>query len=789
MNIIILKLVLLLTMISNSAGTVSNHLKNENIDIPNDLMNSNALSINSVLSQQKVKNYFFESNSNLEQLLELKKKFQGLVISAKDKLTTRDTMNEALELIIAKLNHNQVTFEIDDSIDSDQELREENNEILIKMSLNGESCVFQITVSDVLLLDEDRIDKVRNNLNNIDGSILTTSSTSAELLELMQNNIETIDDIVKIELTNFDENIKLIEGTNKIKILIISGERKELLDVIIDNVKKSTNDKLDEVIHRLSNYNFDGGNYETGDLVKNTLDLIQNKVNEFNYNIKVKIIEPNKKLIENNNSIAIELLLEQLTKKIDIKMINVKKSKQKQLEIIFDKITSFNGSNFTTNNIVKDTLPFIKSEIMKLINKDFEYSEFNITSAKEQMKLKVDTNEFTIIIKIDEQIVSKKIKLMNVKLSDKDRVTNIINKIKVNNYDDSNLTTENSYEDALNFLKNKIDITSEKDVEILLVDKEKLNQNLNENSELEIKIKINDVEQIVNVQIGNIEKTVNTKLNEIIDTLNKNSETINSKFWSDKLVKHLFEELQKEVKAINSNCKINIDKLMKNKLLRKFKKIEIEIELDGQKKSFDYELNSINLIDIHLYEDVLKISKDINATSFTTDSTHEDVSKQFQKDLGDFVNKYDLKFEIAGPKTNVNKTLKPNTDIVIVKVSKGKVCVYFTLKVKNIIKSTDLQKLEIFTNRISKLVPVKIPIECLKQKNQIINYLFEQLLEDNIIKNKDEIIIENVNELELTKNLKVGIKYSKSIIIKVGKHKKEMIIKYVPIASNSKRSV
>lgn len=781
MNKLILKLTLLSTMMSNSGGSISNYLIDKNIDISNNLISSKVLSINSNAKEKSFKNYFSESKSDLEQLLELKEKFQGLIISAKDKLTTRDTLNEALELIIAKLNYNQVTFEIDDSVDSDQELEEGNNEILVKMSLNDESCVLELIISDVLLLDEDRIDKIRDNLDNIDGAVLTTSSTSSEVLKLIQKNIKEIDKKVKIELANVDEGMKLSEGTNKIKILIVSGERKELMDVIINNVKKSAKDKLEEIIEFLNNYNFDGSNYETDDLLKNTLDLIQNKINEFNYNIKVKIVEPSKKLLENDNLITIELLLEKLTRKIDIKMINVKKSKQEQLTIMLNKIKPFDGSKFTTNQKIKDTLSFIKSEVKKLINKEFEYSQLDITSADEQKKLKVGDNEFIIIIKIDDQIISKKIKLIDVKLSDRDQLINIFNKIKNGNYDDSNLTTENTYKDALDFLKDKISISKEKNVEISLVDENELNKNLNENNELKIKIKINDEEKIIKVQIGNIKKTVNTKIDEIINTLNKNSESINSKFSSNKKVSLLFEELQKEVAKIDPDCKINIDKLVKNKLLRKFKEIKLELELDGQKKSFNYDLSSINLIDIHLYEDVLKISKNINATNFTTDSTQEDVSQQFQKDLGNLIKKYDLKFQVTGP--NAGKTLKPNTDIVVVKVSKGPICVYFTLIVKNIVKSDDLQKLEQVTSKISKLEPVKVPITCLKQKNQVINYLFEQLLKENIVKDKNEIIIENVDELELTKKLKVGIKYSKALIIRIGKHEKKINIKYMPIAA------
>lgn len=458
-----------------------------------------------------------ELTPDQQKLNKIKEKLRGLFFSSNGQLTTRNVIEDTLPIILKALaSYKDITFSISDTMYSKQNLVEKDNAIVLKMVLNDAIDTVDVTISEVVELDDDRLERVKNNIGPFDGSKLTTASNKADLLKLIAKNIRKIDKKIKVELEESEDEFKLIEGTNSIKVVLKIGEKSEIIEISLTDVKKSDIDKLNEIVDKFFVESLDGKELVANTEFKNSLGLIQEYIDKFNYGVKAKIINENQMLIERNNEVEVELTLGKEKLKTRVRIINIQKSKKDKLNDILTKLQPFDGSKFTTDQKFDDTLEFVSAEMSKFLQANglnFKDIKINSTSGEQKLVSGID-NYFNINLIVDGQEISTRISIVNIKLSDQDRIDAIAEQMKAKEIDGSHLTTSDTIGDALKIIndefKNLDDaVTIELDDANSATEKLVIGDN-----EISIKISSGDKSRIEKIKVVNVKMSDADRVNK-----------------------------------------------------------------------------------------------------------------------------------------------------------------------------------------------------------------------------------------------------------------------------------
>lgn len=707
-------------------------------------------------------------------------------------LTTENTNEDLLKLILPLIKEIDPNVEINIADEDDLELtlEEGTNKIIVNIKSGNLIKRQEFSITNVQKSEKDFLEEISNKLANyeVDGSKFTTDNTYGDLLNYLKDWVKNSDEYrnIKIDLINgenWKEKLKENENIIDFNISILKDNKEVKIKVI--NVKLSDSDILNKIDTKFNNKECDLSNLETDNTYEDALNEIRSEILKEFPNAKVVLTDnSDKKLVENENEIKINVEINGIKKDIVVRGINVKLSNNDRIDNLISKINEkqdIDGSSLTTNHNLTDGLNLIRQYIGELDPEaiiNLENSKFAIK------KLNENDNSISITIILNGLTRTISVNVNNVKLCDYDVMNNIIKKLSNDQIDGSQLTTDNTYNDALELVKSKIaelykeEFTVEFENDIIAT--EKLLEDVND---IVINVKIKEEERLIKLKVVNVKISTAARIQNIIKILKENNQNINSKFQSDQQISELLQELQEQVKKIDPEATIKINEDLLNHNLRDIKMVNVTIKVNDKEEGFNYSISSVKLSNKDLFDEIERMSKDFKVFNLTTDNVQQDILVAFRQTLTNLIkNGYSIDSELFDSENSANKNLKFDKDKVLVKIIlKDGTNKVITLELDNIKKASDLEKLEKIISFLEKTKPIRIPTLCIREKNYITRAIVDQLIKSDVIKNKDEVRIEDIDSIGTIKKLSgliVGRTYTVKVKVKVGNYEKEMAIKF-----------
>jgi hypothetical protein len=389
-------------------------------------------------------------------------------------LNTGQTHSDALDFLIDKLSNFDNFVEItltNLSVDGSKKLTV-NSKINITIKSNDVKRNKEVTINNIKLSHHDRLSIVSTQLKEtiIDGASLNSNQTYNDALQLIVNKVKTLDIDATVTLVKESLNTKLVGNENLIKVIVTIGDQYETIEVKINNVALSDEDRIQKIIKEVLNNPIDGSSLNTDNNMAKALTLVATKIKAIDKDIKVSLAKPENgttKLIENNNLFNVILQLNKIKETIGISINNVKLSASDRLKALKIELQNkvIDGNILTTDNTVHDAFDkLIKPEIERIVK------QATITLV-DNGKVKLNSNENLIKVKVELEGKTEEIsfKVVAINLSNKDRVENLVTKIKDKKFDSSSFDTSKTNKDLLEFIKLEIALLDDK-ISVVLKD-------------------------------------------------------------------------------------------------------------------------------------------------------------------------------------------------------------------------------------------------------------------------------------------------------------------------------
>lgn len=448
--------------------------------------------------------------TNKDTLLLIKNKINGLIINNYPfddprHLTVKNTHQDTLSLINDHLQktYKDIIIKLKNKNDTKKTLKENMNKIHLKVILNDAETDLEVYIAKITMTDEQRLDRIKEKIDRleIDGSKLTTTHTFNDALGFIKKEIKKIDKNVIVELFK-EDNKKLVEGKNFIKIFIIANKLKITKTLTIVNVKCADENSINDIknyilneIKILTSKNLTVNN-EINDALKLICKIVKEKYPSIFINLKDKKIGTQK--LKEKGEFEIILTHKDKRETLLVKIINLKKSDLEVLNEVYKEISKYliiDWGLLTTENTQRDVIKLIKEKINDL-NANIEV--LPTYKVYENKNLVVNYNYIYITLKLNAVVKYIIFTVKNVKLSDYENIEQIIKNIKwskniINNNLTSNLTIKNLKKQIENIL---IKLNLEKNVNINIYENHKV---IDDNTKL---LNFKDKDLTINIEYG-----------------------------------------------------------------------------------------------------------------------------------------------------------------------------------------------------------------------------------------------------------------------------------------------
>ncbi|WP_342263100.1 MULTISPECIES: hypothetical protein [unclassified Spiroplasma] len=609
-------------------------------------------------------------------------------------LNTGQTHSDALDFLIDKLSNFDNFVEItltNLSVDGSKKLTV-NSKINITIKSNDVKRSKEVIINNIKLSHHDRLSIVSTQLKEtiIDGASLNSNQTYNDALQLIANKVKTLDIGATVTLVKESLNTKLVGNENLIKVIVTIGDQYETIEVKVNNVTLSDEDRIQKIIKEVLNNPIDGSSLNTDNNMAKALTLVATKIKAIDKDIKVSLAKPENgttKLIENNNLFNVILQLNKIKETIGISINDVKLSASDRLKALKIELQNkvIDGNILTTDNTVHDAFDkLIKPEIERIVK------QATITLV-DNGKVKLNSNENLIKVKVELEGKTEEIsfKVVAVNLSNKDRVENLVTKIKDKKFDGSSFDTTKTNKDLLEFIKLEIALLDDK-ISVVLKDPNIIaNKIVSPENRLVLLVKLGEVTREVAIKVDNVKLSSADRLENIFNKFN-NKEIDGSSLTSDNTFTETLPLISDEIKAEDKDITI---KLVENGALDINENIiKYILQIGNETKEISFKIINVKLSNEEVINNLEQwlLEKEFDGIGLTT-SNH--ISDALPKIITEIQKQYPVATISLDDIEDAKEKLTDDYSIIRIKVNVGDLTVDIPVKIINI-ELSDVDRLE-----------------------------------------------------------------------------------------------
>ncbi|WP_342262671.1 MULTISPECIES: hypothetical protein [unclassified Spiroplasma] len=616
----------------------------------------------------------------------------NVVVDNKTTITTQQEIVAEIQLRIQKLlgkeNYDRLEIKLENEQEINNKLIPNDNNIKIIIKVADEQQIININVKKVIASNNDILTKAIADLDK-DITNWDTNKTYQQVLNFIKQKINN--ENINVTFNNNQQAVltKLPKGTYSLELKLQLGTELQVIKVNIINLKQSSDDILqtltDKLVTTIENKTTSDSYQKIIDEISQQLATIfdDDEITQFKVSFpNIKNLQDKLKITDNELLLLIKFQEQEYKVKLNLKNIIISADELEQVI-----------ANYLENNLDLDLTTSNKTgDVLQLIQNHFNSARLEIlikNLADQNRNLQLETDNIMITINIDNnKLVTKTIKLINIKESIQDVLKRLDKEL---NKDFINLTTDNTYENVLEQLQERIqDFFNGNNPQFVITIQDSLNlkDKLTDgkNAGVSFIITVGAERIAIKVNLLNVIKSNNDILQTVFNELDK--KIIN---WdTSKTYEDILNEINTRIN--NPNIKVSFkEKIALNKNLSLDNNVfELELLLNNSKKTITMEVP----IETRSHKDLLDfIKENININNKTTDTLQQDILNEVILSLRDFLNdKENRRVMVSLNDSNLagNKLLV-GTDKVGLKITIDNIDALLVINVSNtILSKTDM---------------------------------------------------------------------------------------------------